>query len=251
MNGYTRIVINHDKLIDTLKYFIWNFFFYGSNGLWYLKATIVALLIAMPFVKNGKLNIIFIISFFFYLLAVSLDTYYSLIHISFFQQIHNSFYSLFPTIRSGLLIGLFMLSFGMKSYDIYTNVYSKIKPLTKEIFMVISLFIYFFEVVITKNLIGFEGKQFYITSPLIAVEILFMLLDFSKKNVETGMVRSLSIILFLTHVPIMSMVDFLFVITTGNSCPSQLIYYVVCLLSSLIISTFIYKCKKLNSFIFK
>ena len=99
--------------VNVLTY-LRDFFFEGSySTIWFLNASIWAVLFVYFLYKKLNLKQVFLISFIFYMVGCGLSYYYyPIIKIPLFEKLGNLYYSFFKTTKNGLLFGAVYFALG-------------------------------------------------------------------------------------------------------------------------------------------
>lgn len=159
-----QILINQNGIIHGILVWIRDFIFSGSYfHLWYLNATVFAvLLVGISIKKKMKVRNIIILASVFYGIGLFEQAYFGLILPlekytciwSFFEVLQK----IIVTTRNGLFEGFLFISLGM------LFAYKPIKLKKKKAIglFIISMILFFIEVIIIKKLGWFRGKDMYI-----------------------------------------------------------------------------------------
>lgn len=233
MNGFT--------IYDLLEY-IKDFFFEGSfSTIWFLPALIVATLIVFLLRKKLSYEKIFIISLPFYLFTLLGSSYYGItVNIPIINSVFKIYYSFFDTVKNGLLFGFIYVSLGalIAKHEDKINI-----TITKNILLIAVFFIFVaFEAILISyldwNLKGCDTTIMLV--PLSFLIFIFIIKLNCKGDDKTYLLlRKYSMLLFLTQRIPLTIISMFFseTIIAQNS----LIYFVVVLTATFIISTIIIK----------
>jgi len=186
-----------DIVLDVTKHIV----FYPYGALWYIQALIVAILILIPFIKIGKLALLFFISFLTYLIALACNNYYFLTEKIGLHSYIDLLLNVIISPRNGLLVGLYYVTTGMLIAK-YHYMFFKNKT-NNWIFFCFSFIAILFEAIWLKGKSFTDDGGLYL-SYVIAIPFLFIITTMYKgENLYSPkLFRNLSTSIYLIHKPI-------------------------------------------------
>ena len=219
---------------DILKHIL----FYPYGALWYVQASIIAIIIIYPFLKKGRIQIILIISIFLYAFALLCNNYYFLIENSYLQIIVDSYMQLFISARNGIFVGTCFLILG-----IYVGVHiesPKLYQYTKPL-LFISTILYFLELLLVNQHVPLDDGALFISHLFIAPLLLIILTKSSLHLKHAKYLRNLSTGMYFLHRILIAVIDILSFVTR-KILPVTALFFIV-ILMSILICTYSYTLK--------
>lgn len=178
--------------------------FYPYGALWYMQASLVGVIIAYPFIIKRKVNVALLIGGAGYLFSLLANSYYFLtdVYLSCFKEYIDRYLEVFISARNGIFVGFFMITLGMKTYDLFVRIKFERKILFA--FAIFSYLLYFFEITILKGMpYADDGALFFFH--ILFIPILILNLVYCKlKTRKTIILRNLSTGIYLLHRVIIS-----------------------------------------------
>lgn len=246
-----KIIINDERgLLHGILVYIRDFLFVGSNGgLWYLNATIFAvILISILVKKKCSLRRIILLAGILYILGLFDQSWFGLI--TPLRQIPELWSGLrmlqkiISTTRNGLFEGFLFVGFGM----IFAFNLVKITRSKALWGFIISMFFMFIETVVVRHFNLAKQQDMY----LFLIPVTFFLFDFVmhmeiKERKIYRTLRTLSVLIFYTHVWIIIIVkeSFDYLKIDVNSTTLR---FVLVIFLSIIVSYGILKISKMKQF---
>ena len=234
-------ILNGFTIINLLEY-CKDFVFEGSfSTIWFLPALIVATLIVFLLRKKFSYKTIFFISLPIYLVTLLGSSYYGLaLQIPVISNLYEIYYSFFDTIKNGLCFGFIYVALGALIGQFESKLYiSKTKNILLIIVCFVLLAIEAFVVAhFNWNIKGSDTILMLV--PLSFLIFIFVLkLDCVGSDKIYLLLRKYSMLLFLTQRIPMTIISMFFsdTIIMKNS----ILYFVVILVSTFVISTIILK----------
>ena len=201
-----NIVQTFIKLIKCLLFSPW-------GALWYLYASMVAVLILSRFYKRGKFHFPIIIGSFLYIFALLCNSYYFLVENCFIGKIVNIYMKIFLTARNGIFVGILYMSIGVLISKLYFE--NKLVNKSKCIFCLIFFYLFLlFEVSFIRNKNFIDDSSLFISLPFISFFLVSLLLLISNDK-KYEKCRKYSTILYLIHRFVMAIIIDLFNINYG------------------------------------
>jgi len=189
------IVIKHENIQVIIVNVIKSLIFYPQGALWYVWASIIALIILWKFIENDRLKTAILLGIVLYSFALVCNTYYFVIENTIFQNIIDNYMSLFISARNGVFVGLIFMGMGIKCA--YANV-KKISLLN--IALIISYLLFIFEIFQVRNKRYIDDKALYIT---LIILIPVLVLWASKINISLKVnnkkLREMSVGIYFLH----------------------------------------------------
>ena len=177
--------------------------FFPRGGLWYLQASVVAVLLLYVFIKRDKLWLALIISGTLYAGSLLGNTYYFLLDGTPFRCIADKYLEIFLTVRNGLFTGFFFMGAGaaLGRYNLTVK--------TKWIITVgiISYATLFLETIYTYNKRTADQHSHFLSYMVLIPAIASLCLRFNMTlPLPYVRLRMLSAGIFFLHTPVMSTV---------------------------------------------
>lgn len=212
-------------------------YFISPFHMWYLNATIVAVILIYFSLNNEKIGLkkIFILSIVLHIFAIIISTYPDTFrNIPIFKAIIDNYIKYFESPRNGFASGLFYILIGI----IISKNIEKIKMYNYKLLFVIGMFFMFFEVLLSK-ILGNVGKSEYYFSIIFGVIFLFLSVintRINKRFLKLGnYYRKLSVILFGFHYVFIFYLNNLKLKFIVNSVILTLVVIVICLVIGMIL----------------
>lgn len=206
---YIRDHIVYDGGIDLIM-MCRDILFNPWGALWYVSATIIALLIYIPFYKRNKIITPIIIGAVLYLFGLLCNSYYFVTTENLMMQnIVEKYMDIFFTIRNGLLVGLLYTSLGIYA----GNIEARCKSLSHQRYkryLIISYLIFLVEIFLVRDKAFLDDKAYFITLPFVA----FFLVMYAKNftfNFDTKRLRNYSVGIYFLHPNVKRVVTFVLV----------------------------------------
>ena len=235
---YNAIILSVNIEV-VLKSFIIEFFVYGSYyHMWYIVAIIVCVIITSIFYKVNKMNLLYLITLFLYIIGVIGGAYYKLgLQIPILSNLYEL--ALYTQIRRYLLMGLPFFMLGYLIFEI------KESPKNINITIIITAILFVLEIVIVNK---FKlQKDIVITFFLypLVLQIFMLCLKYPVENVKPKInIGKLSSFIYFVHPLIIYILSKLIIGQT-------LLYFTTCGVSTLIALIFIkIDNKKINKLLF-
>ena len=175
--------------------------FYPWGALWYVLATIIAVIILSIFIKKDKIKLALIISIFLFAFCLLGNSYYFLINGTFFQKLMDIYLKIFMSSRNGLFAGFPLFTIGYY-ISLKENIIDRIN--IKKLFILFMLFILVQIYEVSKiRFLSNEYDYFIMTIPVVS---LLLAICIKLKNLEIGfdtkIFRNLSTSIYFMHRPV-------------------------------------------------
>lgn len=184
--------------------------FYPWGALWYVSATIIALLIYIPFYKRDKIITPIAIGAILYSFALLCNGYYFVaLESPLIQNIIDNYMHIFISARNGIFVGLLYMSLGIYAGNIEARCKSLPNQRYKR-YLIISYLIYLVEIIISRNRAFVDDQAYFILTPVVA----FFLVMYAKNftfNFDTKRLRNYSVGIYFLHPNVKRLVTFVLV----------------------------------------
>ena len=189
------VVIKHlggkEIVINVFKSLI----FYPQGALWYVWASIIALLILKPFIESNKVRLAVFLGVGLYSFALIGNTYYFLIENTILQKVIDFYLNYFISTRNGLFVGLLFMSLGIECSKFNVN---KFHNLLVDFILLYILFV--MEIFFLRDKTYVDDKALYIMLiPLIPTLLLGASKINLKLNIPSKKMRDLSVGVYFLH----------------------------------------------------
>lgn len=198
---------------EIIPQLIFSVLLHPHGALWYVWASIIAILLLIPFVSRSKPEIGVVLGLLFYGLGLVGDTYSFLILGTGLERMIDAYMSIAGTMRNGLTVGLLFISLGMccaKYQERLTR-----RPAAVYAALAVMYAAFFFEVYSTLYMGGRDGLSLYISFIwLIPTLLLAAVITDIKFKWNYKELRAYSVGIYYIHRPI-SYVLLIITILTG------------------------------------
>lgn len=174
----------------------------GTEHLWYLGATVVAVILLSFFLRlHIKFRYLYVIGLVFYAIGLLGDSYNGLLtplkSIPFFSLLFNGYSFLFRTTRNGVFIGFIFVLIGAT----FANYHFQMKPVTAFVGLIVSMLFLFAEILLLKYL-GILNQFNNIYVFLLPATFFFFLFAYSlnlKDRPVYKHLRNIGIFVYFSH----------------------------------------------------
>lgn len=189
----------------TIANIIKKLIFYPWGALWFVLATIIAIILSNYFIRKNNFKYAIILSIILYIIALLGNSYYFLLEGGIAQKTMDIYLKYCISVRNGIFVGFPMFTAGIllsKKQDYIINKYSNKKLFT---LLIISIIIQVIEITIIRNQNYRDDHSLFFSTILIASLILIICIKnknikFNKINTLTF--RNLSTGIYFMHRPI-------------------------------------------------
>lgn len=218
--------------------------FYPWGALWYVQATLFAILFLIPFMKWHKESLIIPMGLVLYFIGALFNTYFFIIEDTYSNVVHSIMDSVI-SFRNGLFVGFLYVGMGL--------IISKFETQLKSVNIRFLFFITFFafmllaaEVYLVRGLHFVDDKSLFF-SHILFVPLLFILLIKLKYQMPFDVVilRNLSTSFYILHRPIITILSTIYLLIAGEFYSNNLpfLFFTLTILILIIILWPIYKYK--------
>lgn len=243
------IMTYHDigKMDLTILRMFKELLFYPWSSMWFLHASIIAILFLSVFIKHNKIKLLLFINIFLYIICLLPDSY-AFVLPDCLKNIFDIYLSIFITTRNGIFAGLPFITAGyyisLKEQKIQnTNIFKYVM-----LFLVFSLMIIIETTVIKKIDINHSlHYTFFIFS--IPVVVSMLLISIKLKNIKmpfnTTILRNISTSIYFMHSTIISYI----LLVKPTLSTYKLFILVFLIIFIIIIPLYLIDNKKINEII--
>lgn len=225
--------------LSTFVYMLQRIIAYPYGALWYIQASIIAMLLLYPFVKRHKINAAIIIGLILYIFALLCDNYFFIAAKIGIDQIINVYLRFFVSARNGIFTGFLLLALGIKCGELESKQCISRKSIC--VVMVSSFLVYLCEILFVAHMgEPRDDGSLYITHLIFVPSLLLFLAGIKIKCKEIYIrLRNYSTGIYLLHRIIILLVSII-----AGEMSNVIVYYFVVVGSSALICTVVYKVKK-------
>ena len=178
--------------------------FYPWGALWFLSASMVAIVLSSFFIKKNKLLLAIIISIALYVIALLGNSYYFLLdNISILKKMMDFYIKIFITVRNGIFVGFPIFIIGVYLSTKESNI-EKIGNKKIVFFLFIGIIVHIFEITFIRNKNYIDDHGLFFSTIYIAALLLMICIhnNIKFRRVNPILLRNLSTGIYFTHSPI-------------------------------------------------
>ncbi len=192
--------------------------FYPFGALWYIQAVIVAVIILFPFVKRGKEAYAICLSLPLYGFALLCNRYFFLVSQTPAEKMVLRFNEVFAGPRNGLLYGMLFVAIGLLIAKHWAVLSSK-RFLTAAA-LVVAYLLFITEFFLLKGRVGADDASLHIMTIFVCPLLFIVAAQYNNCWISnTKILRNLSTSIYLLHSPIISCLNIISLLATGQNCP--------------------------------
>lgn len=215
--------------------------FYPWGALWYIQATITAVLILTPLIRMNKEWTAIPVGVIFYGFALLCNRYYFVVADTPFKNVVYWHNRIFSGPRNGLLYGLLFVAIGLlisKHWDKISN-----KKLQFAVGLIISYSLLVCEFFLIRGKQGTEDASLHIMMIFVCPMLFITAAQYSYFPIETKPVRNLSTSIYLLHSPLISILNIFGLLTTGEKLSCLMLNLMLFTILTILIAI-VYRTKK-------
>lgn len=223
--------------LSTFKYILQRIIAYPYGALWYIQASIIAMLLLYPFIRRHRINTAIVIGVVLYIFALLCDNYFFVAERIGIDGLINVYMRFFVSARNGIFTGFLLLALGIKCGELE----GKWTRRTISFVLALAFLVYISEILFIAHMgEPRDDGSLYIAHLLLVPALLLYLtgikiecqkIYIQLRNYSTGIYLLHRIMILLVSVIVGEMADII-------------LYYFVVVGSSALICAIVYKVKK-------
>jgi|GEM_PF-3192475 len=180
--------------------------FYPAGAMWYVQATIIAMLLLYFFIKHDKLLLVPFFGGILYVVAMMANSYYSLNSAS-MKSLINKLYYYCSSFRNGFTVGFLFIGLGLIIVRYKLHEINIKYIVTAAIISYITLFL---EAVFTNNRETLDDASLYVSFTVLIPSLVILCSRIKlKDNLPYVKLRMLSVGMFFIHVPVLEFLSYI------------------------------------------